>query len=111
MSTQWTLPWGRRLLAGAAVAAAVAMSACSVTTNNYSCSNNRCEVTLSGSGSETELYDDTLSLRLDSADGSTAELTVGNESVSCAEGETVQAADVSVTCDSVGDDEVTLTVE
>ena len=50
-------------------------------------------------------------MTLDKADGSTAQLTVNDESVACAEGETVQAAGVSVTCDSVGADEVTLTVE
>jgi len=87
------------------------LSACTVTSSNYSCTNGRCELTLRGGGSDTEILEDTVTVRLDTADGSTAELTVNDESVTCTEGETVQAADVSVTCDSVGDDEVTLTVE
>ncbi len=93
------------------MALAGALSACNVTSTNYTCSNGRCEVSLRGAGAETELFDDTTTVALDGADGSAAQLTVNGESLTCTEGETLQAADVSVTCDSVGDDEVTLTVE
>ena len=95
----------------AAVTVAAALPACTFTTTNFTCDNGRCDVTLRGTGSETELYDDTVVVRLDTADGSTAQLAVNEQQVSCSEGETVQAAGVSVTCDSVGDDEVSLTVE
>ena len=93
------------------MAVAVAVSACSYTTTSYKCSDGRCELTLNGAGADHEVANDTVLVTLDSADGSAAQLTLNNESVTCAEGETVQAAGVSVTCESVGDDEVTVVVE
>ncbi|MBA2772612.1 MAG: hypothetical protein H0U36_01000 [Nocardioidaceae bacterium] len=47
---------------------------------------------------------------MDGADGDTAELTVNQEQVSCSEGDTKNAEKLKVTCDTVGDDEVELTV-
>lgn len=63
-----------------------------------------------GSGSDTELYDDTVTVTLKGADGTTAELEVDGESLSCREGDTATVGEVDVTCATVGDDEVKLEV-
>jgi len=81
-----------------------------VTTHSTTCTNNECTITLNGAGSDSTLFDDTVSVTLEGADGDTAELTVNRESVSCAEGDTKNVEQVEITCDTVGDDEVELTV-
>ena len=83
----------------AAVMTVLTMSACTFTRTNYTCSDGRCELTLRGAGADTELFEDTILVRLDSADGSTAQLAVNEQPVTCAEGETVQGDGVSVTSD------------
>ncbi len=87
-----------------------AVTSCTVTTHTSTCHNNECTVNLNGGGSDTTLFDDTVSITLDSADGDTAELTVNQEQVSCSEGDTKNVEKLKVTCDTVGDDEVELTV-
>lgn len=102
----------RRTLGPLTVTAAVALGlAGCATTTTYSCGNDSCEVTLKGAGAETELFDDTVPVRLDSADGQRAQLTVDDRSLSCTAGETVSSGGLSITCDHVGDDEVTLSVD
>lgn len=86
------------------------VTSCSVTTHTSTCTNNECTVSLSGGGSETTLFDDSVSITLDGADGDTAELTVNQERVSCSEGDTKNVEKLKITCDTVGDDEVELTV-
>ena len=80
------------------------------TSSSYQCSNNTCTVTLKGSGSDTELFDDSVVVTLEGADGSTAALDVDGESFSCEEGDTESVGEVDVTCTSVADDEVELEV-
>ncbi|GAA5143023.1 hypothetical protein GCM10023340_07540 [Nocardioides marinquilinus] len=85
---------------------------CSVTTNTSKCVNDECEVSLNGDGAEADL--DTLggepTVTLEGASDGTAELTVDGDDVSCREGETVEAAGLSIECTKVGDDEVDLQV-
>jgi ABC-type phosphate transport system substrate-binding protein len=100
----------RAVLALATALTFAVLSGCNVTTHSSSCSNNECTVSLNGAGSDTTLYNDTLSITLEGADGDTADLTVNLESVSCGEGETKNVEKVEITCDTVGDDEVDLTV-
>ncbi len=100
----------RALLTLATALTAAVLSGCSVTTHTSTCDNNECTVKLNGGGSDTTLYNDTLSITLEGADGDTADLTVNLESVSCGEGETKNVEQVEITCDTVGDDEVELTV-
>ncbi len=99
----------RAALALLIAAGFAAVTSCTVTTHISTC-HNECTVNLNGGGSETTLFTDTVSITLDGADGDTAELTVNQEQVSCSEGDTKNVEKLKVTCDTVGDDEVELTV-
>ncbi len=94
--------------AGGLALAVAALAGC--TSSTYSCQNDSCSVTLKGSGSDTELYDDTVTVTLKGADGTTAELEVDGESLSCREGDTATVGEVDVTCTTVSDGEVELEV-
>ena len=87
--------------------ALLALAACSVTSNNVSCSGTQCTATLSGQGAEASILGTSLAFA-GTQDGR-ATLSVGDTEVSCAAGESVSAGPLSLTCTSVGDDEVELT--
>ena len=94
------------LLAGGVALAA--LTGCTFTSNNVSCSSSgTCTVTLSGDGAEAEILGTTLSFG-GTQDGR-ASLSVGGASVSCGEGESVTAGPLQLTCSSVTDDSVELT--
>jgi hypothetical protein len=97
-------------IAAAVFAGAVALvplTGCTLTSNNVSCSTSSCTATLSGDGAEAEILGTTVKFA-GTQDGR-ATLGVGDASVSCAEGESVGAGPLSVTCTKVGDDSVELT--
>ena len=97
-------------IAGGALAATLALvplAGCSFTSNNVSCSTSSCTAKLSGDGATAEIFGTTLEFA-GTQDGR-ATLGVGDASVSCAEGESVSAGPLSVTCTSVTDDAVELT--
>ncbi len=102
-------PTSRRaavLLAGGAALAA--LTGCTLTSNNVSCSSSgSCSVTLSGDGAEAEILGQTLTLG--SVEDGRASLSVAGASVSCAEGESVSAGSLQLQCTSVTDDSVELT--
>ena len=83
------------------------LSACSFTSNNFSCSTSSCTVTLSGDGAEVEILGTTL--QLGSVENGRASLSVGGASVSCAQGENVSAGPLALECTSVSDEAVELT--
>src|SRR3712207_288123 len=91
----------------AAALAGLAVSACSFTSNNFSCSGSSCSVTLSGEGSEVEILG--TSLAFGGVQDGRASLSVGNASVSCAQGETVTAGPLTLECTTVEADSVELT--
>jgi hypothetical protein len=93
------------LLAAALVL--VPLSACSISSNNVSCTAGSCSVTLSGEGAEADILGTTLSFS-GTQDGR-AELTVAGTTVACAEGESVTAGPLSLECTSVDADAVELT--
>ncbi len=93
------------LLAGGVALAA--LTGCTVTSDNVSCSESSCTVTLSGDGAEAEILGTTLSLG--SVQDGRASLSVGGASVSCGEGETVTAGPLQLECSSVTGDSVELT--
>ena len=93
------------LLAGGL--ALVPLAGCSFTSHNVSCSGSSCSVTLSGEGAEAEILGTTLSF--DGVKDGRASLSVGSNSVSCAEGESVSAGSLKLECSSVTDDSVKLT--
>ncbi|MGY1711659.1 hypothetical protein ACI8AC_19350 [Geodermatophilus sp. SYSU D00758] len=92
------------LLGGLALAS---LGACTFSSSNFSCSASSCTVTLTGDGSDVEILGTTLGF--EGVQGDRASLTVGNASVSCAQGETVSAGPLSLECTSVGEDSVELT--
>ena len=94
------------VLAGAV--ALVPLAGCSLTSNNVSCSTSSCTATLSGDGATAEILGTTIEFSGISQDGR-ATLGVGDASVSCAEGESISAGPLSVTCTKVGDDSVEIT--
>jgi hypothetical protein len=99
----------RRLAAGALAGGLtlLPLSACSFTSNNLSCTTSSCSVTLSGEGSEVEVLGTTLTLG--GVQDGRASLSVGNASVSCAQGETVTAGPLTLECTTVESDSVELT--
>jgi hypothetical protein len=91
----------------AAGLALVPLTACSFTSQNVSCTPKSCTATLSGDGAKAEILGTTL--EFGGVQDGRATLGVGDASVSCAEGESVSAGPLSVTCTSVTDDAVELT--
>jgi hypothetical protein len=92
------------LAAGLAV---VPLTACSFTSDNVSCSGSSCTATLSGDGATAKVLGTTV--EFGGVQDGRATLGIGDASVSCAEGESVSAGPLSVTCTSVTDDAVELT--
>ena len=102
-------PTSRRaagLLAGGVALAA--LTGCTFTSNNVSCTTSSCTATLSGDGAEAEILGTTVSLG--SVQDGRASLSVAGASVSCAEGESVTAGPLALECTSVTEDSVELTV-
>ena len=93
------------LLAGGVALAA--LTGCTFSSDNVSCSGSSCTVTLSGDGAGAEILGTTLSLG--SVQDGRASLSVAGASVSCAEGESVTAGTLELQCTSVTEDSVELT--
>jgi hypothetical protein len=83
------------------------LTACSFSSDNLSCSGSECSVTLSGNGAEVEILG--TSLAFGGVQDGRASLSVGNASVSCAQGETVNAGPLTLTCTTVQADSVEVT--
>jgi|SRR4051794_6202794 hypothetical protein len=98
-----------RLAAGvlAGGLALLPLTACSFSSDNLSCSGSECSVTLSGNGAQVDVLG--TSLAFGGVQDGRATLSVGNASVSCAQGETVQAGPLTLTCSTVEADSVKLT--
>jgi hypothetical protein len=94
------------LLAGGVALAA--LTGCTLTSNNVSCSSDgSCTVKLTGDGSEAEILGTTLSLG--KVQDGRASMSVAGASVSCAEGESVSAGSLQLQCTTVTEDSVELT--
>ncbi|SDY49354.1 hypothetical protein SAMN05660209_03012 [Geodermatophilus africanus] len=83
------------------------LTACSFSSDTLSCSGSECTVTLSGSDAEVEILGTSLSFG--GVQDGRASLSVGNASVSCAQGETVSAGPLTLTCTTVETDSVEVT--
>jgi hypothetical protein len=94
-------------VAAGVLAGTLALAGCSLSSDNVSCSGTKCTVTLSGDGASAEILGQKVEFA-GTKDGR-ATLGVGDTSVSCAEGESVSAGPLSVTCTSVTDGAVELT--
>jgi hypothetical protein len=95
------------VLAVGILAGTLALAGCSLSSDNVSCSGTTCTATLSGDGATAEILGQKLQFA-GTKDGR-ATLGVGDASVSCAEGESVSAGPLSLTCTSVTDGAVKLT--
>ncbi|MGY1622589.1 hypothetical protein ACI789_10385 [Geodermatophilus sp. SYSU D00965] len=98
-----------RLAAGALAGglALLTLGGCSFTSQNLSCSGTSCSVTLSGSGAEVDILG--TNLAFGGVQDGRATLSVGESSVSCAQGETVTAGPLTLECTTVESDSVELT--
>ena len=104
MSTTSTTRSAR--LAAGLLAGGLALTGCTFSSNNVSCSTSTCTVTLTGDGAEAEILGTTLTFG--GIQDGRAQLSVGGASVSCGEGETVSAGPLSLECSGVSDDSVEL---
>ena len=100
-----------RLAAGPVAGALLLLplTACSFSSDNVECSGTRCTATLSGDGAEASILGTDLAFA--GVEDGEARLSVGDTSVSCAEGESVSAGPLSLTCTSVTEDAVEFTAE
>ena len=103
-STSTPLRFGAGLLAGVFT---LALSACSFSSDNVSCTPSSCTATLSGEGASAEILGTTVEFA-GTQDGR-ATLGVAGANVSCGEGEKIGAGPLSITCSSVTDDAVEIT--
>jgi len=105
-----TIPTRAARLASGALAGGLALltlGGCSFTSQNLSCSGTSCSVTLSGSGAEVDILG--TNLAFGGVQDGRATLSVGESSVSCAQGETVTAGPLTLECTTVESDSVELT--
>jgi hypothetical protein len=91
----------------AAALGVVPLAGCSFSSGNVSCSPSSCTATLSGDGAEAKVLGTTV--KFGGVQDGRATLGVGDASVSCAQGDSVNAGPLSLTCTSVTDGAVKLT--
>jgi len=94
-------------LVGAAAGLLLLLPLTACSSENVSCSGKQCSATLSGSGAKASFFGTDLAFA-GTKDGR-AGLSVGDTDVSCAQGESVSAGPLSLTCTSVTDDSVEIT--
>jgi hypothetical protein len=95
-------------IAAGLLAGTFALTGCSLSSDNVSCSGKKCTATLSGDAASAEILGTKIEFGGVSQDGR-ATLGVGDASVSCAEGESVSAGPLSVTCTKVSEGTVEIT--
>ena len=95
----------RRHAAGALLLLPV--TACS--SDNVSCSGNTCTATLEGDGAKASILGNDLAFA--GVQDGRATLEVGDASVSCAQGESVSAGPLSITCTTVTDNSIEVTAK
>lgn len=93
----------RPLAAGALL---LSLAACG-NSAGVDCSGTRCSVTLSGEGAKASILGQDLVL-VGTGDDGKATVSVGDQSVSCAEGDEVTAGPLTLTCAKVEQDSVEL---
>jgi len=83
------------------------LGACSPGSDNVSCSGTSCSVTLSGDGASADVLGNTVTLS--GISNGKATLGAGDASVSCTQGQSVDAGPLHLTCSTITDTAVTLT--
>lgn len=99
-----------RVLAVLPAVLLVAASLTACTSSTSSCARGTCTVTLSGAGAETEIIDDTVTVKLVAASNGVAQYEVAGRSSTCAEGDEQQVAGFDVVCTEVGNNTLTLEI-
>jgi hypothetical protein len=94
-------------IAVGALAGALTLAGCSLSSDNVSCSGTKCTATLSGDGASAEILGTKLTFA-GTQDGR-ATLGAGDARVSCAEGESINAGPLSITCTKVTEGTVEVT--
>jgi hypothetical protein len=95
------------LLAGGLLLAPLA--GCNISSDSASCSGTSCSVTLKGDGAKAQVLGSNLAFG--GVQDGRATLSVGGHSVSCAQGESVNAGPLALECSEVTDDSVKLTAK
>lgn len=88
-------------------AESAAGSAADAVDQQVDCSGTSCSVTLSPDAGEVEILGTTMAY--DGVEDGEANVRVGDQSVSCTEGQTVEAGPISVECTTVSEESITLT--
>jgi hypothetical protein len=103
------MPSSPRLRAGATAALllTIPLAACSSTSSATSCTGTTCAVTLNGTGSGVDVLGQHLAFA--GTEGGRASISIGGRSVSCTEGQSVDAGPLTLTCSSITADSVRLT--
>ena len=83
------------------------LTACS--SDNVDCSGTTCTVTLEGDGAKASILGHDVAFV--GTENGKATVSVGDASVSCAQGESVSAGPLSLTCTTVTDDRLELTAK
>jgi hypothetical protein len=96
-----------RLLTGTVAGALLLLPLAACSSSNVDCSGNQCTATLTGDDASASILGNDLAFA-GTKDGK-ATLSVGDASVSCAQGESVSAGPLSLTCTTVTDDSVEVT--
>jgi hypothetical protein len=103
------MPSSALLGTAAGLLLALPLAACSSTTSATSCSGATCSVTLTGSGSSVDVLGQHLAFA--GTQGGTASISIGDRSVSCTQGQSVDAGPLTLSCSEVTADSVKLTAK
>jgi hypothetical protein len=93
--------------AGAAAGVLLLLPLAACSSDNVDCSGKTCTVTLEGDGAKASILGNDLAFV--GTENGRATVSVGDASVSCAEGESVSAGPLSLTCTKVTDTSLELT--
>jgi hypothetical protein len=98
-----------RLVAGTAAGFLLLLPLAACSSDNVDCSGKTCTVTLNGDGAKASILGNDLAFA--GVQNGRATISVGDASVSCAQGESVSAGPLSITCTKVTDDSLELTAK
>jgi hypothetical protein len=98
-----------RVAAGATAGILLLLPLAGCGSDNVSCSGTSCTATLKGDGAKAKILGHDLAFA-GTQDGR-ATLSVGDQSVSCAQGDSVDAGPLSITCTTVTEDSLTITAK
>jgi hypothetical protein len=98
-----------RLAAGTAAGFLLLLPVAACSSDNVDCSGTSCTVKLEGNGAKASILGNDLAFG--GIENGRATLSVGDAEVSCAQGESVSAGPLSITCTTVTEDSVELTAK